>query len=200
MTKRRVHYFFAFGSPFCALADPHIDALVERAGAELVPVPIVPPAMDPPQGLAATLQEFKFSYALEDAERQARRLGMPWNPPEPNPAADYLPAAAGWYLARERGRERAYRNAVFQARFAQGRDVTDAEVLADCAEQAGLDRGEFLEALRSRRYHDEVPKALALCMQQRVFGVPFFVVDGKRFWGHDRLDYLAEELSLSDQS
>jgi 2-hydroxychromene-2-carboxylate isomerase len=193
MARKPVHYFFAFSSPFAALADARIDDLVARAGAELVPIPVVPPPPDPPQGLAATIQQFKLSYAAEDSARWARRLGLAWNPPPAGPV-DNTPASAGWYFARERGRERAYRNTVFQARFAAGRDVSDPEVLADCAAAAGLPRGEFLEALRTRRYHDEVPKALALCVQERVFGVPLFVVDGKRFWGNDRVDALVEEL------
>jgi 2-hydroxychromene-2-carboxylate isomerase len=67
-------------------------------------------------------------------------------------------------------------------------------VLADCAAQAGLAREDFLEALASKQYHDEVPKALMECMKERIFGVPTFVVDGKRFWGNDRLDFLAESL------
>ncbi len=198
MKTKQVHYFFAFGSPFCGLADTRIDELVEAAGAELVPVPIVPPPMDPPQGLAATIQEFKVSYAIEDAARQAREIGMTWNPPAPNFDVDWVPTVAGWYFARERGRERAFRNQIFQARYADGRDVTDREVLGDCAEKAGLDRKAFLAALDEPRYRDEVPKGLALCMQHRIFGVPIFVVDGQRFWGNDRLDALRR--SLSDQS
>ena len=36
-----------------------------------------------------------------------------------------------------------------------------------------------------------------LCMQDKIFGVPIFVVDGKRFWGNDRLDVLADALKKS---
>jgi 2-hydroxychromene-2-carboxylate isomerase len=193
VSQTQVQYFFAFASPFAALADTRIDDLVSGAGAELVPVPVVPPPMPPPEGLAAQIQEFKASYNREDAARWAQRLGLPWNPPEQR-TVDSTDAAAGWYFARDKGAERGYRNAVFEARWRAGRDIGDAEVLADCAEKAGLPRGEFVEALRKKQYHDEVPKALALCIQERVFGVPLFVVNGKRFWGNDRLEFLMEEL------
>ena len=193
MSQKQVQYFFAFPSPFAALADARIDDLVRGVGAELVPIPIVPPQQPPPEGLAAQIQEFKASYSREDAERWARRLGLPWNAPEQG-TVDSTDAVAGWYFAREKGAERAYRNAVFCARWAEGRDIGNHEVLADCAERAGLPRGEFLEALRKKQYHDEIPKALALCIQEKVFGVPLFVVNGKRLWGNDRLDFLVEEL------
>jgi 2-hydroxychromene-2-carboxylate isomerase len=31
-------------------------------------------------------------------------------------------------------------------------------------------------------------------LEDGVFGVPLFVVDGERFWGNDRLDFLLETL------
>jgi 2-hydroxychromene-2-carboxylate isomerase len=192
---RTVKYFFAFLSPFAALADTRIDALIDRAGAVLEPIPIVPPPQTSPTGLAARLAEFKLSYLLEDAARWAQRLGVAWKPPAQG-MVDSTDAAAGYYFARARGQERGYRNAVFRARWGEGRDIADHDVLADCAVSAGSPRDAFLEALRSKQYHDAVPQALALCMQERVFGVPIFIVDGKRFWGNDRLDFLAEELGV----
>lgn len=193
MARKQVKYYLAFHSPFAALADSRIDDLVASAGAELIPIPVVPPPADAPAGLAAQIQEFKVSYLLEDAERWAHKLGLPWRQPEQR-TPDTTDAAAGHYFARDKGNERGYRNAVFRARWAEGRDIADHNVLADCAVKGGLSRTEFLEALTSKRYHDEVPKALMLCMQDRIFGVPIFVVDGKRFWGNDRLDFLAEAL------
>ncbi len=190
---RTVKYFFAFPSPFAALADTRIDDLVAEAGAVIEPIPIVPPQQPAPTGLAAQLAEFKLSYLLEDAGRWAKRLGVPWNPPAQR-IVDSTDAAAGYYFARAQGNERGYRNAVFRARWSAGRDISDHAVLADCAAKAGLSRDAFLDALRTKQYHDEVPKALMLCMTDRIFGVPIFVVDGTRFWGNDRLDFLAEAL------
>jgi 2-hydroxychromene-2-carboxylate isomerase len=193
MPRKVVKYYFAFPSPFAALADSRIDDLVARAGGELEPIPIVPPQQPAPTGLAAQLQEFKLSYLFEDAERWARKLGMPWKAPEPR-IVDTTDAAAGYYFARARGKERAYRNAVFRARWGEGRNIAEREVLATCAEHAGLPRAEFIKALDDPRYRDEVPKALARCMEDRIFGVPIFIVDGKRFWGNDRLDVMIDEL------
>jgi 2-hydroxychromene-2-carboxylate isomerase len=193
MPRKVVKYYFAFPSPFAALADARIDDLVARAGAELDPIPVVPPQQPPATGVAAQLQEFKLGYMFEDAARWARKLGLPWKEPEPR-IVDTTDAAAGYYFARARGKERAYRNAVFRARWGEGKNVSDRDVLAACAEQAGLPRVEFLKALDDPRWRDEVPKALQRCMEDRIFGVPIFLVDGKRFWGNDRLDFLAEEL------
>ena len=193
MAPKRVKYFFAFGSPFAALADARIDDLVTGAGAELVPIPLVPPQIaGPPSGVAAQLREFRLSYGREDAVRWAQKLGIPWKPHAA--AVDSTDAVAGCYFAAAAGKERPYRNGVFRARWSEGRDIGDPQVLADCAEKAGLSRQAFLDSLAARRYHDEVPKALQLCLEEQVFGVPIFTVDGTRFWGNDRVDFLLDHL------
>ena len=193
MARKQVKYYFAFQSPFAALADSRIDALIAQAGAELAPIPIVPPPAEPPTGIAGQIAEFKMSYLLEDVERWAHKLGIPFRRPAQR-TVDATDASAGYYFARDKGKERGYRNAVFRARWSDGLDIADHEVLAGCAVAAGLSRTEFLDALRARRYHDEVPKALLLCMQDKIFGVPIFIVNGTRFWGNDRLDFLADAL------
>jgi len=193
MAGKQVKYYFAFPSPFAALADSRIDDLMARSGAELVPIPIVPPPAEPPTGIAAQIAAAKLSYLLEDAQRWAHKLGLKWQVPA-QITIDSTDAAAGYYFAREKGKERGYRNAVFRARWGEGRNIADREVLAECAVKVGLARAEFLAALDNPRYRDEVPKALMLCMEDKIFGVPIFIVDGKRYWGNDRLDFLAEAL------
>ena len=103
---RTVRYFFAFQSPFAALADGRVDALVAETGAVLDPVPVVPPPQPEPTGVAAQLAEFKVSYLFEDAARWAARLGVPWHPPESR-IVDATDAAAGYYFARTQGKSAA---------------------------------------------------------------------------------------------
>src|SRR5262249_61754217 len=120
-----------------ALADGRSDARAAGAGAGLGPIPVVPPPQRAPAGLAAQLAEFKLSYLLEDAARWASKLGVPWKPPE-QITIDSTDAAAGYYFARAQGKERGYRNAVFRARWSEGRNIDDPALLPDCPATAGL--------------------------------------------------------------
>ncbi len=189
-----VLYFFAFRSPYAAIADFRVDYLVETAGGTLEPIPLVPPpAGDPPTGLAAQLQENKIEYMYEDCRRWARSLCIPWNPPTRGPV-DSRDAVAGYYYARQHGKERDYRNAVFRSRWCEGKNIDDVQVLAECAEDCRLSGNEFLQALRSKIYHADIDKALGRAIENKIFGVPTFVFRGERFWGNDRLDFLAAAL------
>jgi 2-hydroxychromene-2-carboxylate isomerase len=196
MARKTVRYYFSFGSPFAALADTRIDALVEPVGADLEPIPIVAPPADPPEGVAATLQELKSSYQYEDAARSARKLGLPWHSSALSQRpVEAMDASIGYYVAREESAERAYRQRVFRAFWAEGRDIDDRNVLGDCARDAGLSRDDFMKRLDDEQYRNTFITQAMLGIEDRVFGVPFFILDGERFWGNDRLDVLLDALS-----
>lgn len=197
MARKRILYFFAFGSPYAALADLRIDQLVEDSGIVLEPIPLVPPPTDAPTGLAAQLQENKREYMSEDCARWARKLHIPWNPPGPG-TMDSRDAVAGYYYAREHGRERDYRNAVFRSRWCEGKNIDDQAVLAECAADCRLSANEFLQALRSRLYHAHIDDALGRALENKIFGVPTFVFEGERFWGNDRLEFLVETIQRAE--
>ncbi len=196
MARKKILYFFSFNSPYAALADFRIDFMMEECGAVLEPIPLVPPARANPAGLAAQLQESKLEYMLEDCRRWARHLCIPWTPPAPGPV-DSRDAVAGYYYAREHGKERDYRNAVFRSRWCEGMNIDDQAVLAECAADCRLSPNDFLQALRSRLYHAHIDDALGRALENKIFGVPTFVFQGQRFWGNDRLDFLVEAVNLA---
>ncbi len=194
MAPKVVRYYFSFGSPFAALADAQIDALVEEVGAELDPIPIVAPPSEPLEGIAAMLFDHRRSYQYEDAARWARKLGLRWYSSAPPEPVDAMDASLGYYIAREKSREREYRNGVFRAFWAEGCDITDRNVLGDCARDAGLSRDDFLKGLDDERCREAFWSRAATGLEDRVFGVPLFIVDGQRFWGNDRLDFMLDAL------
>lgn len=195
MPTKVVRYYFSFSSPFSALADARIDAVVERAAALLDPIPLTAPPAEPPAGFAALLLQHRSSYQYEDAARWARKLGLPWySSAPPQDPADALDASLGYYIAREKSAECAYRNRVFRACWAEGRDIDDRDVLGECARDAGLSRDDFLKSLDDPQYRNALLTRAMAGLEDRVFGVPLFVVDGQRFWGNDRLEFLFDAL------
>ena len=75
--------------------------------------------------------------------------------------------------------QRALKAALFTAHFTEGRTMTDADVLADAAAAAGLDRAKAVEVLADDLYAAEVRAAEALWVSRGINGVPAVVVDGK---------------------
>ena len=77
------------------------------------------------------------------------------------------------------GRQRQLKLALFEAYFTNCLDPSDRQVLADAAEQAGLDRAEALEVLASGRYADEVREAERFWQSRGISAVPAVIIDGR---------------------
>jgi len=65
-------------------------------------------------------------------------------------------ALEGAEFALEAGRADDYHDAMYHAYWHEDKDIADLAVLTEVAEQAGLDIGEFMNALESGRYRDRV--------------------------------------------
>jgi len=99
-------------------------------------------------------QRVKGGRALQPAQREkvimvAAETGIPVVPPERWLNSDA--ALQGSELAREANVFRAYHELVFRRAFENRLDIGNLELLADIAEQAGMNRGRFVEDLRNER-------------------------------------------------
>jgi len=72
----------------------------------------------------------------------------------------------------------AFDEAVFEALWVDGNDIGDPEVLADCAEAAGLDPGVVDAALDDEALHARIDDLFDAARREGVTGVPTFAYDG----------------------
>ncbi|MGP9800795.1 DsbA family oxidoreductase [Rheinheimera sp. NSM] len=69
--------------------------------------------------------------------------------------------------------------ALFAAYFGEAKDVSNAEVLANCAEQAGLDKTEAQRILAGDDYADSVTEDIANYQQAGISSVPAFIINNR---------------------
>lgn len=148
----------------------------------------------------------RASYHREDCERWARRYGieMRFTPPEvfvermsrwqASPWAREELAARAYYGAIGSGREAALDRAFFRAGYVDGLDVNEDSVVRQLAVGVGLDPDEILAAATAPPSRAALDLALAEFDRARCPGLPTWVVGGERFWGKDRVDWLAERV------
>ena len=68
--------------------------------------------------------------------------------------------------------------AIFAALWQEGRDIGDADVLADLADDVGVDATEVRSALDDETLRDEVEAEWTAAQRQGITGVPTFAYDG----------------------
>jgi len=68
---------------------------------------------------------------------------------------------------------------IMDAYFTDGKDIGDIDVLADCAESAGINRAEAHTFLNSDELVDEVRSEIAEAAEYGVTAVPTFIINGQ---------------------
>ena len=69
--------------------------------------------------------------------------------------------------------------ALFNAYFGEALDVSDTEVLVDCAAQAGLDKTTARDLLTGNDYANVVSEDIAKYQQAGISSVPAFIINNK---------------------
>jgi predicted DsbA family dithiol-disulfide isomerase len=81
------------------------------------------------------------------------------------------------HWADDSGRMHDLKQALFEAHFTQGRNLSDSAVLVDIAAEVGLDRDEATAILVDQRFAAQVRQNQKLWTQQGISGVPAVVFD-----------------------
>jgi len=188
--SRRVRLYFSFRSPYSYLGGPRIFALPEKYAIDLE-WHGVPPMVE----RGVPLSPAKLMYILSDASRVARRIGMPFQLPNPDPLPFARGLLRGAEYASDRGRVGPWVLGITRALWGEQRDASDPEVVRQVSAVAGVDREGVLAAIAGNEAYDARAEANAALLEEAGhWGVPTLEVDGQLFWGQDRIDYLEEYL------
>ncbi|MGE5475815.1 MAG: 2-hydroxychromene-2-carboxylate isomerase [Bacteroidales bacterium] len=191
-----IDFHFDFSSPYAYFASTQVDALAARHGRQCRWRPmLLAPAFQASGNVRLIDQPMKGVYSRHDWDRVARLHGIPYGLPDPFPVATVAAARAFWWLDATRPElAKPFGHAIFAAYFADGRNISEREVVAEVGASLGIAPADLLAAIElpeiKARLRQETEGAIA----DGVFGAPFLVVDGEPFWGFDRLPMVEEWL------
>ncbi|NWG45701.1 MAG: DsbA family protein [Alphaproteobacteria bacterium] len=179
--------YFALRSPYSRLGLHRLA----RAGVGVRLIPFT----GPPEGIEfndPTRNRAKSAYYVEDLIRLCTRLGLPLALPDPFDV-DFDLANRAILAAQAGGAGLALALALSDARWGEGRNLADPKVIAATAAAAGLALP-APEALRAdAALTAELAEGRRIIEADQVFGVPFIVWNGHKYWGQDRIDLFLED-------
>jgi len=179
--------FYDLGSPYAYLAVSRAGAVI---GVEPRLEPVLLGAIFSLRGHGSWSQTERRADNVAEVEARAARYGLPplrWPPgwPPNTLAAMRACAWAGEEFAR----------VAFRRAFADGQDLAGRAVLAQVAEEAGVDPRAMLAAIETPEVKDRLKAATAAAWERGVTGVPTVLAGGRLFYGDDRLDEAAGALA-----
>lgn len=86
---------------------------------------------------------------------------------------------------------------LYRAYFVDGRNIADVDLLAEIADESGLDREEARAVLLERRFKDAVDQDWARSRQIGVTGVPTFVAAGHGVVGAQPYEVLQQLMQVA---
>ena len=194
-STRDVLFHFDLVSPYSWLALMQAERFAATHGVRWIARPVVYAALLEATGLVGPVEvSAKRRYTFLDVARAASREGLRLTGPPAHPFRSIEALRTICLFADEPGAVRLSAR-LADAAWGQGRSLTDLAVLADVVAGAGLDARDLASRIAGEpikaRLRQNTDDALAL----GVFGVPTFVLDREPFWGHDRMEHLADRLA-----
>lgn len=194
-----LRYWCSVASPWTWLGHARLAELVRRSGARVQVLP-----MDLAQVFAATggrpfseRAPARQSYRQLELARWARRLELPITLQPRHYPVDRGPASQLVIAAREQGLDAMpLLHAVLRAIWVEDRDIADWPTLQAIATAQGLDGAALVAAAQAPRMARQLVLDSERAIAEGVFGAPTVVLGDERFWGQDRLDFLAERLGV----
>ena len=135
----------------------------------------------------------KRNYTFVDIQRTTRALGLRLTGPPVHP---FLSLKALRLVTVELREPHALRLAIALASacWEEGLALTDVSVLEEVAAGVGIDTGDLLGRINAPEVKAALRTTTESALAAGVFGVPTFAYRPELFWGHDRMQQLAEML------
>ena len=187
MTEIRLYH--APRSPYSRLGLHKIA----RAGLDAVVMPFT----GPPDGVPFSdpvANPVKLSYLQQDVFRMTVAMDLPLAVPDPFDV-DFKPSQRACVAALIDGFGLSYAIAIADARWGEGKNVSELPVLQSAAESIGWSASRVADAQTDQDVTSELARHRQLINEDGVFGVPFAVSGPNKYWGHDRFDLLIQSVN-----
>lgn len=189
-----IDYYFTPLSPFAYLAGDGLETIAAKHGATVAYKPVnFMRLMEAMGGLPVPKRHpARQEYRLQELPRIAKRVGLPLvvHPAHWPTDAGYATAAIIAADAAGGGDVGALSQALLRACWAEETDIADRAVVDGALTDAGFDPAALDVEAASARIEPLTDEAI----EAGVFGAPFYIVEGEKFWGQDRLTYLDDHL------
>ena len=185
--SEKVEFFYDYVSIYSYLADSQLATL---AGAEIVYRPMLLGAvMEATGNRPPGTVEAKRKYLTTDIDRWAERYSLRFkmNPIFPQNTLKALRLAL---VAQKQGEFERVHRAIFEAMWAQEKDLADEDVLAEIAAKVALS----LKAIEDEAIKDELKANSEEAVARGAFGAPTFFIGEQMFFGNDRFEFIKKAL------
>ena len=186
----RMQFWFELASTYSYPAAMRVEARAADAGVDVEWRPFLLGPIFQAQGWNDSpfnVYPVKGQYMWRDLERICRKESIPMRRPTRFPRPSLVGARVACVGAGEPWGP-AFVRAMYQANFADDREIGEVDVVGDILATLGVDREAVLAEAQSAAVKTRLRASTDEAIQLGIFGAPSFVAAGELFWGNDRLE------------
>ena len=188
--ERTLTFWYDFASTYSYLSAMRVEAMASERGVRVQWRPFLLGPIFVSQGWNTSpfnVYPAKGRYMVRDMQRLAVARGLAFAMPTPFPQNSLLAARVGTVGVAE-GWIADFTRSVYEAEFAQGRDISSPVVLSGLLAKIGQDADRVLAAAQTQAKKDALRATTDEAVRRDIFGAPSFTVGSDLYWGDDRLE------------
>ena len=97
------------------------------------------------------------------------------------------------FLYIDKEKKNKFFDTCFDAYWKDNTDISKHENIMKILSDCGIDQNSFNTGIKEDKIKRELKELTSLAFEKNIFGAPTFIVNGKLFWGQDRLEYALDE-------
>ncbi len=197
--SKRIEVFYDVSSPWTYLAFVNVQALAKEENAEIDWRPfLVGGVFNTVNPTMYRMREnpvpARDAWIKQDMQAWARLAGLKITfPPKVFPV-NSVKALRGLLWAKGQGKEVELATAFFELYWAEDKDISQDDVVAEAAKRAGLDPARLAQAITEPGVKEQLKANTDELIARGGFGSPTMFVGTEMFFGNDRLPLVREAL------
>ena len=191
MTKS-IDFYFDFISPYSFLAYKKIKIIDRKEKLKINYKPILLGGLHKLGGITAPAFNLrKMKNMKNDCELVAlkNKIDFKWNTKFP---INTLYLMRGYLVIDDNLKEKFF-EICFDAYWKENIDISDDKNFNKILDLVKINKKKFFEDIQDIKIKNKLKDLTYAAFEKDIFGAPTFMVNGKIFWGQDRLDYAIDE-------
>ncbi len=190
---KKIDFYFDISSPYSYLAHTQLRKFEKETGEKINYMPIFLGGL---HRLADThapgLNPHKGKYLIKDLKLFADKYKVNYQ------FNRYFPIKSihimrGSLVAEQNNYFHNYIDKFFIAAWVDSLNLNDEKIFEKFLKNMNINYTDFFQKLSDSKVKDDLKNRTEIAFKKGIFGAPTFMVNGKMFWGQDRLEFVFKE-------
>jgi 2-hydroxychromene-2-carboxylate isomerase len=193
MANKKIDFYFDISSPYSYLAHTQIRKYEKETGEKINYMPIFLGGLHRLADITAPgLNPLKGKYLIKDLKLFADKYKIKYQFNRYFPIKT-IQIMRGAIVAGQNDYFQNYIDKFFIAAWVDSLNLNDEKIFEKFLKNMDINYSDFIQKLSDPKIKDELKDRTDSAFKKGIFGAPTFVVNGKMFWGQDRLEFVFKE-------